>query len=191
MKNMGREVVPFDRLGGVEYAKKLGQSIANSLNSLPTEMDGKPILKMTRTGEWEFGADNEPLEPDDLLAINPLSFRHGYIAFGDNGPAETVDGEIAEIIVPITAPLPHKEDLPELEEIKQKRGEAPIIPRWQLQLSVEMVVVDGPYKGQTLVYKPVSKGGMKLFRILAEEVARRLIEGNDDCVPVVELFSSS
>ena len=44
---------------------------------------GTVILKMDRTGHWVFGADQDEVEPGSKWAVNPYSFVHGFIAWGD------------------------------------------------------------------------------------------------------------
>ena len=44
---------------------------------------GVVILKMDRTGHWVFGADQDEVEPGAKWAVNPFSFVHGFIAWGD------------------------------------------------------------------------------------------------------------
>ena len=41
------------------------------------------ILKMDRTGHWVFGTDQEEVEDASRWAVNPFSFVHGFIAWGE------------------------------------------------------------------------------------------------------------
>ena len=60
-------------------------SLATSLRTIQSEVGaaGVVILKMDKTGHWVFGADQTEVEDDSLWAINPFSFVHGFIAWGD------------------------------------------------------------------------------------------------------------
>ena len=60
-------------------------SLATSLRSIATDVGpaGVVILKMDKTGHWVFGADQTEVEDDATWAINPFSFVHGFIAWGD------------------------------------------------------------------------------------------------------------
>lgn len=151
--------------------------------------DGKDILKCTKAGDWVFGQDETDLADTDLVAINPASFRHGYIAFNARGDgiAECEDEEeSANIFVPLGQPLPRFDELPEL--VIPKRGPAPV---YKLQIGFDAIIIEGKNKGAEVVYKPTSRGGLKLVRKISEEVARMLEDGDEKCVPVVELFSDS
>ncbi len=41
------------------------------------------ILKMDKGGHWIYGAEQTEVESDSTWAVNPFSFIHGYIAWGD------------------------------------------------------------------------------------------------------------
>lgn len=188
---MGKEVA-LRQIGGVVAAQKYAEALAGLAGLVGADMDGKPILKLDRQeGFWRFGEGDTELTEKDVLAVNPFSFKKGFIAFADDGPASTIDGEVAEYLVPVTAPMPYKDELPEVEVIKGKRGKPDKVPSWDLQLTVDLMVVEGPNKGAEMVYKPTSKGGLRMVRKLSEEVARRLAEGDEVCVPVIEVFSET
>jgi hypothetical protein len=185
---MGNALV-LKAFGGVEAAKKYAAAAYAVISTIGMGNDGKPILRLTEDGDWIFGQDETPLHKTDLLAINPASFRHGYIAFDDKGVAFDVHGDPAEILQPIVQPLPYRDDLPELEEPRGKRSKR--VPKWQDQLALDLIVVDGKNKGAEMVYKPTSVGGLRMCAKIIGEVARRLEADELEIVPLVELFSSS
>ena len=77
------------------------------------------ILKMDKTGHWVFGADQTEVEPDTTWAVNPFSFIHGYIAWGE--------GEVlAEKMAPVTQPLPEIDAPPP----NAKKGD------WEVELGI-------------------------------------------------------
>jgi hypothetical protein len=61
------------------------QNLSAALRSLEHEVGGSgmAILKMDKTGHWVFGADQTEIEEDSQWAVNPFSFVHGFIAWGD------------------------------------------------------------------------------------------------------------
>lgn len=180
--------------GGVEAVKKYAAAAYAAVAGVQFG-DGKPILKLDKdSGDWFFGQEDTPLHKTDLLAVNPASFKHGFIAFDGNAVAFDEDGEAAEILLPITQPLPYRDELPRLEEPKKKRnarGGGDRTPRWMDQLAIELIVIDGKNKGAEMVFKPTSVGGLRMCAKLIGEVARRLDAGETDIVPLVELYSSS
>ncbi len=60
-------------------------SLSTALRTIVTEVGpaGSVILKMDKTGHWGFGADQTEIEDDSTWAINPFSFVHGFIGWGD------------------------------------------------------------------------------------------------------------
>jgi len=60
-------------------------TLSTSLRKLDMNMGdvGVVILKMDKTGHWVFGADQDEVEDDSQWAINPFSFVHGFIAWGN------------------------------------------------------------------------------------------------------------
>ena len=61
------------------------QALVSALRSLELDigLGGVAIIKMDKTGAWVLGAEQTEIEPDSLWAVNPFSFMHGYIAWGD------------------------------------------------------------------------------------------------------------
>ena len=77
------------------------QSLSTALRTLETAVgpSGTVLLKMDKTGHWVFGADQTEVEDDATWAVNPFSFVHGFIAWGD--------GEVlSEKMVSVSQPLP-------------------------------------------------------------------------------------
>jgi len=60
-------------------------TLSSALRSIQAEVGpaGVVILKMDKTGHWVFGADQTEVEDDAVWAVNPFSFVHGFIAWGD------------------------------------------------------------------------------------------------------------
>ena len=82
-------------------------SLADSLRNVASgaSSGGSVILKMDKTGHWVFGADQTEVEDSATWAINPFSFTHGYIAWGDGDV-------LAEVAVPVSQPLPELDPAP-------------------------------------------------------------------------------
>jgi len=82
-------------------------SLATSLRALEQDVGavGSVIIKMDKTGHWVFGADQTEAEDGAKWAVNPFSFVHGSIAWGD--------GEVlAERMVSVAEPLPELDAAP-------------------------------------------------------------------------------
>jgi hypothetical protein len=124
------------------------QSLSTALRSLEKDVApaGVVIIKMDKTGHWVFGADQTEVEDDATWAVNPFSFVHGFIAWGD--------GEVlGEKMVPVSQPLPELDAAPpnakkgwetqvgSVDEVHQRRGQGygsalhHHVRRWQTRRS--------------------------------------------------------
>ena len=82
-------------------------TLSSALRSIQAEVGpaGVVILKMDKTGHWVFGADQTEVEDDAVWAVNPFSFVHGFIAWGD--------GEVlGEKMTSVSNPLPALDEAP-------------------------------------------------------------------------------
>lgn len=146
------------------------QSLASALRSVKSDVgDGNVILKMDRTGHWVFGADQTEVEDDSLWAINPFSFVHGYIAWGDGVV-------LAESMAPVSEPLPATGPAPD----GAKRG-------WEMQIGMMLACTNGEDEGMQARYSATSVGGKKAVQALAVAIAEQVEKDQTKPVPVVRL----
>jgi hypothetical protein len=134
-----------------------------------TDSDGSVILKMDKTGHWVFGADQTEVEDDSTWAVNPLSFVHGFIAWGDGEP-------LGEKMAPITEPLPEMGEAPP----GAKRG-------WEKQVGLALKCLNGEDKDMEVRFSTTSVGGKKAVQSLAVQVAEQVEKDASTPVPVVAL----
>ena len=147
------------------------KSLATALRTIETDVGGAGtvIIKMDKTGHWVFGADQTEIEDGSTWAVNPFSFVHGYIAWGD--------GEVlAEKMVSVSQPLPELEVAPP----GAKKG-------WETQVGMSMKCLDGEDKGMEARYTTTSVGGKKAVQALAVAIATQVEKDQSKPVPVVEL----
>ena len=146
-------------------------SLSSALRTIQTDVSsgGMAILKMDRTGHWVFGADQTEVEDDSVWAVNPFSFVHGYIAWGD--------GQVlAEKMASVTDPLPETGPAPEAA----KRG-------WEMQVGVTLACTNGEDKGMQVRYSATSVGGKRAVQTLAVAIAEQVEKDQSKPVPLVEL----
>ena len=147
------------------------QSLSQSLRALNTgaSLGNTVILKMDKTGHWVFGADQTEVEVDSTWAINPFSFTHGYIAWGD--------GEVlGEKTVSVSQPLPELEPAPP----GAKRG-------WEPQVGMSLKCVGGEDKDMEARFSTTSVGGKRAVQVLALAIATQVEKDQTKPVPVVRL----
>jgi hypothetical protein len=147
------------------------QSLTTALRSLESEVGaaGMVILKMDKTGHWVFGADQTEIDDDSTWAINPFSFVHGFIAWGE--------GEVlGEKMVPVSDPLPEMDTPPP----GAKRG-------WEMQVGMSLKCMNGDDKGMEARYNVTSVGGKRAVQKLALDIATQVEKDQTKPVPVVRL----
>jgi hypothetical protein len=147
------------------------KSLATALRTIEADVGGAGtvIIKMDKTGHWVFGADQTEIEDDSTWAVNPFSFVHGYIAWGD--------GEVlAEKMVNVSQPLPELDAAPP----GAKKG-------WETQVGMSIKCLTGADTGMEARYTTTSVGGKKAVQALAVAIATQVDKDQDTPVPVVEL----
>jgi hypothetical protein len=147
------------------------QNLSSALRSLESEVGGTgmAILKMDKTGHWVFGADQTEVEDDSTWAVNPFSFVHGYIAWGEGDV-------LGEKMVPVAEPLPEMDVPPP----GAKRG-------WELQVGMSLKCMGGDDKGLEVTYNVTSVGGKRAVQKLALDIAAQVEKDQTKPVAVVRL----
>ena len=146
-------------------------SLTTALRTIVSEIgpSGSVILKMDKTGHWVFGGDQTEVESDSTWAVNPFSFIHGYIAWGDGDV-------LGEKMVSVSEPLPEMEAAPP----NAKRG-------WEAQIGMSLKCLSGEDKGMEARYTVTSVGGKKAVQALAVAIAEQVEKDQSKPVPVVHL----
>jgi hypothetical protein len=147
------------------------KSLSTALRTIQADVGptGTVIIKMDKTGHWVFGADQEEVEADSTWAVNPFSFVHGFIAWGDGDV-------LAEKMVSVSDPLPEMDDAP----AGAKRG-------WEVQVGMSLKCLTGEDKGMEARYTTTSAGGKRGVQTLAVAIAEQVDKDQSKPVPVVLL----
>lgn len=150
-------------------------SLSVALRTLEKDVGavGSVILKMDKGGHWIYGAEQTEVESDSTWAVNPFSFIHGYIAWGD--------GEVlGEMMVPVTEPKPELPPVPH----GAKKG-------WEIQVGMSLKCLTGPDKGLEVRYTTTSVGGKRAVNTLGVAIAAQCETTPGKPVPVVSLKKDS
>ena len=146
-------------------------SLSTSLRALEKDVgpSGNVILKMDKTGHWVYGADQTEVEAESLWAINPFSFIHGFIAWGD--------GEVlGEKMVGVSEPLPELE----VAHKDAKRG-------WETQIGMSLKCTSGEDKNMEARFTTTSVGGKKAVQALGVAIATQVDKDQTKPVAIVKL----
>lgn len=168
---------------GLMSREDLAKSLNNASMSMPTVGGDKQYIKMLTKGRdagtWVYGQQETEVEGDSLWAINPMSIKHGYVAWDTNGGGAPVQ----EIMLSINRQLPSKDTLPELPMgTPDKNGRAEILT-YQDQRSFDAVCISGEDEGTVVEYKQSSTGAMKLFGKVINNLLDQVQKG-EEIVPV-------
>jgi hypothetical protein len=130
---------------------------------------GVVILKMDKTGHWVFGADQTEVEDESTWAVNPFSFVHGFIAWGD--------GEVlGEKMTGVQHPLPELDQAPP----GAKRG-------WETQIGMSLKCLVGEDKDMEARFTTTSVGGKKAVQALGVAIATQVEKDQTKPVAIVRL----
>jgi len=146
-------------------------NLSSALRSISADVPAgnSVILKMDKTGHWVFGADQTEVGDGSSWAINPFSFIHGFIAWGD--------GEVlGEKMVPVSSPLPEMDVAPP----NAKRG-------WETQVGMSLKCMDGEDKDMEARFSTTSVGGKRAVQALALAIAQQVDADPSKPVPVIAL----
>lgn len=173
---MGNDLAKTSATGGMlANLATLKRGIKAARAQVP-ETGGDQYLRMLTDGHFVFGQGNHDVSEKTRLMVNPESFRHGYTCW-TNKEGDAKNENVDELMVPITQPKPGKADLPD-------HGWP-----WKDQMSVQMKIMDGPHKGQQVLYKASSVGGVSMMAELLDALFEQLETDPEAPVLVITLYS--
>ena len=156
----GGAIAPAPAGGALASLAALGAAL-NRVDTAAVVGSGMPMLQFKREGDgtWMFGQKRTIVEDGSHWAVNPLTFRYGYICFGDGNKV------LGERLVSVSHPMPDATELPD-------KG-FPWVPQW----CVNLKCLDGADAGVEVVYKPTTVGGVQSVAGLIETIRDRLNDG--------------
>ncbi len=171
--------------GGTALAalQALKKNIANVQSTL-VKSGGEPYLRLLKDGSWVYGQDDVEVEAGSVWAVNPLSIRHGYACWKRGKDPETgkeysnAGGPLGEAMVSASLPMP---DLAGLPDYTKDGG------KWVQTFSVSMKCLTGEDKGEQVLYKVNSVGGVDAFDKLLSAIGIQIDENPEKPVPAISL----
>ena len=160
----GSKNAPAPAGGALTSLAALQTALANVNTAAIIGRTGLPMLLFKRegSGTWGFGQKRTIPEEGSRWAVNPMTFKYGYICFGDNN--KVVD----ERLVSVSQPKPVITELPDTG-----------FP-WQEEWSVNMKCLDGADAGVEVVYKANTDGGVKAIAVMVDLIRDRINGGQHD-----------
>src|SRR5215471_13706421 len=155
----GKQVAPAPAGGAMTSVAALQTAFANVNTAAYIGRTGLPMLLFKSregSGTWGFGQKRTIPEEGSKWAINPMTFKWGYISFGDNKKV------VGEEMVSVTKPKPEFAKLPDTG-----------FP-WQEQWSVNMKCLNGADAGVEVTHKANTDGGFKAIVLLFDQVRQQI-----------------
>ena len=156
--------------------KDLVAGLAASQQSAASGNSGKLFLKMEKSGDWVYGVNGEPVGEDSLFAVNPTSFVHGWICWGnENSPLQGQrQGEAMGPAASPLSPMP-----PAVENAT-----------WSHQVGFSLQGYSGDDVDIELSWSGNSKGALTAYADLLAELVDAISSGDGDVVPIVALTAT-
>jgi hypothetical protein len=166
---MNQAVVAFD-------PSKFGVAIANMAKAGPARVG---FLKMSKDGVWSFGIDDEEIDAEQRVYIDPNGFVHGWQLWADTDIPGVQSELLGEVVAPLDQPRPLE---PQTHPAPAKGG------TWRALMGLSAV-----FDGRPLRYTTTSYGGLAAFKALGEAYAKHfaLKSGPGTPIAVVSLSSES
>jgi hypothetical protein len=137
--------------------------------NLKSNNSQQQLIKMDKTGHWAYGVDQLEVGKNSEWAVNPYSFIHGFVAWGE--------GELlGQKMVPITQPLPALEEAPQ----GARKG-------WEPQIGFSMKGLDGQDKDVEVLFATASVGGRRAVQNLGNALANHINDEPDTPVAIIKL----
>ena len=172
--------------GAMAVYQTLRAGVAQTRASMPVMSGGTPFLRLLRDGKWAMGAEDSEIVDGTEAIINPLSIQHGYSCWTDRGPKEGKNEKLGEEMWKITQPKPMANTLAEMVDPRTQA-----VCKWKDQMSFELKLLDGKYKGEQAQYSATSVGGLRLADTILKELENQLDTGSMHIFPIVRISSDS
>jgi hypothetical protein len=151
------------------------QSLITSLEVAQTATPSSgdfQYLKMTKQGEWVYGADDIEVSDDSAFVIDPSSYSQGYVSWSEDGELE--------------------------DEKMAAAGQPPVLlsaldnsMNWKVQVGFALKGIEGEEDGEQLLFKTSSQGGKEVISALLAQIIARAKAGHAAIYPEVLLDNSS
>ena len=173
----GSKIAPAPAGGALTSLAALQTALAKVNTAAIIGRTGLPMLLFKRegSGTWGYGQKRTIPEEGSKWAVNPMTFKYGYICFNDANKV------VGEHLVPVSQPKPLITDMQDVG-----------FP-WQEQWAVNLKCLDSADAGVEVTFKATTRGQIQAVVILVDLVRDRLNSGQHEgkIAPIVLLEKDS
>jgi hypothetical protein len=160
----------------VANVEDLNNRLVRGRQNIPSPVGGgDTLLRVDQNdGLFVFGPDNVEVEENSKWAVNPWSFKTGWVCWADRKMNGNKNEKLGEKMVDAANAIPE----PDLPDAWADKG-----GKWVAQISFELFCIDGEDTGQKVLYQNSSNGAIKAYEKMYDAVLDR---PNLDCYfPIV------
>lgn len=177
---MSNALAEFHAGGGLTPAD-LNAKLARGRQNIPTPLGGDTLLRVDQNdGIFVYGADNVEVEEGSLWAVNPFSFKTGWVCWADRKMNGNKNEKLGEKMGPAENPI----DEPALPDEWAAKGGS-----WVQQVGFDLVCISGEDEGTKVLFQNSSNGAIKAYEATYDAVMDR--PSFDHCFPICDLKISS
>lgn len=150
----------------------LGKALTQATQRVALDSGSNPYLRLLKSGEWVYSADDIDVQEGSLWAVNPSTLSEGFAAWG-NGDLK------GEEMAPMTGDPITMSSLPDVGA------------QWKKQIGFLLRCMNGDDEGTQVLYKTTSRGGLKAANKLIAEIVEQIEADPANIVPVITLEMDS
>lgn len=171
---------------GLAALANLRKGLAQVRQTMPASVGGQPLLRLQKNGDWVVGSEDTLLAAGTEGLLNPLSVMAGYSCWTNRAAGMGKNELMGEELWGIMSGKPPVSAMPVHHDPRTQD-----LCAWKDAMSADIRIIDGPLKGQQLLYKTTSVGGLRVMQALLDAMIQKLDTGSEYCCPVVTLASDS